>query len=167
MFLKVLSPRRRVPAFPRHFILARCLGSALCSFEVIDVADYGPFRILVDGACPICRQQGDLLRWLDAGRNRILIEDIAHPDFDPRRYGLTIDQVMSEIHGITWDGRVLAGMEVFRKAYDLLGLGFLAAPTGWPVFRPFFDAAYRWFSRNRHRLTGQTAGFHADACRPR
>jgi len=105
---------------------------------------------LVDGSCAFCRSQGELLRWLDAGRGKILIEDITAPGFDPGRYGLSQDQVMKEIHGVTWDGRILRGMDVFRKAYDMLGFGLLTAPTNWPFVRPLADLAYSLFSRNRH-----------------
>jgi predicted DCC family thiol-disulfide oxidoreductase YuxK len=131
------------------------------------MTEMGPFRILVDGECPICRREGELLRWLDDGRGRIMIEDISHPSFDPGRYGLTTDQVMDEIHGITWDGRVLRGMEVFRKAYDLLGFGLLTAPTGWPFIRPAVDLAYKWFARNRRRLGGTLKACGSGSCRPR
>lgn len=131
------------------------------------MGEVGPFRILVDGECPICRREGEMLRWLDGGRGRIVIEDITRPEFDPGRYGLTQDEVMREIHGITWDGRILRGMEVFRKAYDLLGFGLLVAPTGWPFIRPFTDLAYRWFSRNRRRLSETLRACGSGACRPR
>jgi predicted DCC family thiol-disulfide oxidoreductase YuxK len=41
---------------------------------------------------------------------------------------------------------------VFREAYAAVGLGWLVAPTGWPILRPLFDVGYRWFARNRVRL---------------
>jgi len=131
------------------------------------MAELGPFRILVDGHCPVCRQQADLLRRLDDGRSLIRIEDFTHPDFDPGRYGLTREQVSAEVHGITWDGRVLRGMDVFRKAYDLLGFGLLTAPTGWPLLRPITDLAYHWFARNRHRLGNLAGTCHSGTCRVR
>ena len=46
----------------------------------------------------------------------------------------------------------MRGLEVFRRAYDAVGLGFVLAPTAWPVLRPIADATYRWFARNRVRL---------------
>ena len=62
---------------------------------------------------------------------------------------------MGQIHGITWDGRIVRGLEVFRQAYDAISLGWLLAPTGWPWIRPFADLMYRWFARNRLRITGR------------
>lgn len=131
------------------------------------MAQHGPFKVFVDGGCPICRREGRFLEWLDDGRNRVLVEDITGPDFDPGRYGLTFEQVMREIHGVTWDGRVLRGMEVFRTAYRLLGLGFLLAPTGWPVLRPISDAAYRFFARNRHLVAAPLRVCAGERCRAR
>lgn len=81
--------------------------------------------------------------------------DIAAPEFDAGRYGRTHEEVMGEIHGVLPTGALVTGMEVFRRAYRAVGLGWLLAPTGWPILRPMFDALYRWFARNRLRLTGR------------
>ena len=118
------------------------------------------FRVLIDGACPLCRSEAAVLRRLDRGRGRLRLEDIAAPDFDPVRVGRSMDQLMGTIHGVTADGTIVTGMEVFRRAYAAVGLGWLLAPTAWPGLRPVFDRAYRWFARNRMRLTGR----RDDAC---
>ena len=118
------------------------------------------FRVFIDGACPLCRGEAALLRRLDRGRGRLRLEDIAGPDFDPARIGRSMEQLRGTIHGVTADGAVVTGMEVFRRAYAAVGLGWLLAPTGWPGLRPVFDRAYRWFARNRMRLTGR----RRDAC---
>ena len=62
---------------------------------------------------------------------------------------------MARIHGVLADGTVIEGMEVFRRAYGAVGLGWLLAPTAWPGLRALADAGYRWFARNRLRLTGR------------
>lgn len=117
------------------------------------------FTILIDNACPLCRREGAMLARLDRGRGRLGLIDIAAPNFDPARYGCTMDQVMGSIHGILPDGSLVSGMEVFRRAWRAIGLGWVMAPTAWPVLRPISDAAYRWFARHRLALTGRT-----DAC---
>jgi predicted DCC family thiol-disulfide oxidoreductase YuxK len=122
-------------------------------------------KVLYDGQCPVCRREADLLRWLDGGRRRLLLEDISDPQFDPARYGLTMDQVMGQIHGVLRNGRLVKGMEVFRQAYDAVGLGWLLAPTNWPVLRPLSDTAYAWFARNRLRLTGRLGECPTGRCR--
>ena len=111
--------------------------------------------VLIDGACPLCRREAALWRWLDRGHGRILLEDINSADFDPSQYGLTREQVMEQIHGILPSRAVVRGMDVFRRAYQAVGWGWLAAPTAWPVLRPLFDRAYQWFARNRLRITGR------------
>lgn len=120
-------------------------------------------RVLIDGACPLCRREADLWRRLDRGRGRVVMEDISEPGFDPARYGLTQEQVVAEIHGILPSGAVVRGMDVFREAYGAVGFGWLTAPTAWPVLRPLFDLAYQLFARNRLRLTGRRCTFNT-AC---
>ncbi len=81
----------------------------------------------------------------------IVPEDISDPAFDPTRYGLTAEQVRTVLHVAMPDGRVLRAMEAVRAAYGAVGLGWLVAPTGWPVIRPLADFFYRILAR--HRLT--------------
>lgn len=121
-------------------------------------------RVLYDGECPLCAREIRALRRLDRGRGRIDLEDIAAEGFDAGRYGLTHQQVMDRIHGVLPDGRVVEGMEVFRRAYGAVGLGWLLAPTRWPGLRQLADAAYRTFARNRLRWTGRDA-CDGEACR--
>lgn len=78
--------------------------------------------------------------------------DITAPGFDPARYGATMDELMGQVHAVAPDGSMVTGMEVFRRAYRAIGLGWLLAPTGWPVLRPIADRLYRWFARVRPRL---------------
>lgn len=116
-------------------------------------------KVLIDGACPLCRREADVWRRLDRGRGRIALKDISRSDFDPSSYGLTRAEVMQQIHAILPSGEIIRGMEVIRRAYGAVGWGWLLAPTGWPGLRRVADAAYRWFARNRLRITRR-----ADAC---
>jgi predicted DCC family thiol-disulfide oxidoreductase YuxK len=113
------------------------------------------FTILIDGECPLCRHEANLLRRLDRGRGRLRLVDITGPEFNAADYGTSFDAVMGTIHGVRADGSLVTGMEVFRRAYSAVGWGWLWAPTGWPVLKPIFDVAYRWFARHRLTLTGQ------------
>jgi predicted DCC family thiol-disulfide oxidoreductase YuxK len=122
-------------------------------------------KVLIDGQCPLCRREADFLRRLDRGRGRLMIEDITRSDFDGRRYGVDRATLMTRIHGVLPDGTLLSGVEVFRRAYAAVGLGWLLAPTGWPVLRTIADAAYAWFARNRLRLTGRKTACDGDVCR--
>lgn len=111
-------------------------------------------KLLYDGDCPLCSREVAMLRRRD-GRARIRFEDISATDFDATRYGLDQQTVMARIHAVLPDGRVIEGMEVFRRAYAAVGLGWLIAPSRWPGIGRLFDAAYRSFARNRLRWTGR------------
>jgi predicted DCC family thiol-disulfide oxidoreductase YuxK len=111
-------------------------------------------KLLYDGDCPLCGREVAFLRRRNR-RGQLAFEDIAAPGFDPARYGLERADVMARMHGVLPDGRVVEGMEVFRRAYAAVGLGALLAPTRWPLLRPLFDRAYAVFARNRLRWTGR------------
>jgi predicted DCC family thiol-disulfide oxidoreductase YuxK len=102
---------------------------------------------------------------LDRGRNRLVTEDITAAGFDPNRYAVTMQELMGQIHGVHPDGSLVKGMEVIRRAYDAVGLGWLLAPTNWPVLKSISDIAYAWFARNRLRLTGRTGACDSGRCR--
>jgi predicted DCC family thiol-disulfide oxidoreductase YuxK len=123
----------------------------------------GALTLLYDGACPLCAREVRLLTRFDRA-GRLALEDISDPNFDALRYGLSFSQVMGQIHAILPDGQVVIGMEAFRRTYAALGLGFLLAPTGWPVLKPWFDRGYAWFARNRLRLTGRGHVCDSDRC---
>lgn len=121
--------------------------------------------MLYDGECPLCLREVNGLRRLARGRGRVDFEDISEPGFDPGRYGLDAGRVMARIHGVLPDGRVIEGVEVFRRVYAATGFGWLLAPTAWPGLRRIADAGYRWFARNRLRLTGRgDAVCESDRC---
>ena len=106
---------------------------------------------LYDGACPICAGEVDGLRRRDRDGNLRLV-DISAPAFDASRYGRTLGELMSRMHAIDGEGRTLLAMDAVRAAYAAVGLGWLVAPTGWPVLKPLFDRLYAWIARNRYRL---------------
>jgi ligand-binding SRPBCC domain-containing protein/predicted DCC family thiol-disulfide oxidoreductase YuxK len=121
------------------------------SARVRPPGEYWEVKLLYDGACPFCMAE---VRFLER-RNRngaLALEDISAPGFDAERYGLRQKTVEGKIHAILPDGSVVTGMEVFRRIYAAVGLGWLLAPTGWPGLRRVFDWGYRWFARHRVRL---------------
>ena len=121
-------------------------------------------RVLYDGDCPLCSREIRFLERRDRGRGRIDFEDITGPDFDAHRYGLQPQQVMDRIHAVLPDGTVVEGVEVFRRAYSAVGLGWLMAPTRWPGLRPLLDWAYTVFAKYRLRLTGRGSACPDDRC---
>ena len=69
--------------------------------------------------------------------------------------GVTYEQAMGRIHGIEADGTVLRDLAVFRRAYELIGLGWLYAPTRWPLVGPLAAGAYAAWARLRLAATGR------------
>jgi predicted DCC family thiol-disulfide oxidoreductase YuxK len=123
-------------------------------------------EVFYDGDCPLCMREIRFLRGRDR-QQRIAFEDISVPGFDPGRYGLDQATVMARIHGVLPDGTLVEGVEVFRQLYRQVGLGWLLAPTRWPLLRPIFDAAYVAFARNRLRITGRSeAACTHETCAP-
>jgi predicted DCC family thiol-disulfide oxidoreductase YuxK len=106
------------------------------------------FKILYDGECPFCRRE---MRWLQRWNrhDRLAFEDVSARDFDATCHHTTREELLAVIHGVFPDGRMVRKVEVFRQAYRAVGLGWLLAPTGWPVLRWIFDGLYRLFARYR------------------
>ncbi|MDX1565994.1 MAG: DUF393 domain-containing protein, partial [Phycisphaeraceae bacterium] len=101
-----------------------------------------------DGRCPLCRREANWLRRRDR-RGRMAFEDFTDPAFDFKTLGLSIDQLNATMHGLLPDGRMVQGMEALRAFYRAVGLGWLLAPTGWPVLRHLFDGLYWIWARLR------------------
>lgn len=122
--------------------------------------------VLYDGECPLCLREVRFLRRRDPAGTKARFEDIAAPRFDAARYGRSHGELMARIHGVLPDGSLVEGVEVFRRVYAAVGLGWLAAPLGWPILRPLFEIGYRWFARNRLWLTGRARACDARCALP-
>jgi predicted DCC family thiol-disulfide oxidoreductase YuxK len=94
------------------------------------------------------------VRWLQKrnGKGRLAFEDVSAPGFDAAQFGTSREELLGVIHGVLPNGQIVRRMEVFRQAYCTVGLGWLLAPTGWPVLRWFFDGLYAVFARHRIRI---------------
>jgi predicted DCC family thiol-disulfide oxidoreductase YuxK len=113
-------------------------------------------EVYYDGQCPLCVREMRMLRRLDK-RGRIRFVDITAPGFDPAAVGIAWDALMSRIHGRLADGTVVEGVEVFRRLYAAVGFSRLAAATRLPGVAQLLDLGYRWFAKNRLKLTGRCA----------
>jgi predicted DCC family thiol-disulfide oxidoreductase YuxK len=112
--------------------------------------------ILYDGACPFCLREVRFLQGRDRERRRLAFVDINDPSYDPGLHaGISYREAMGRIHAIDGEGAVLRDVAVFRRAYELVGLGWLYAPTRWPLFGPLAEVVYRLWARLRLRVTGR------------
>ncbi len=115
-----------------------------------DVAVTERYRLLYDGACPVCRRE---VLWLYRRRpEAIEAVDTSAENFDAASFGLSAQQVDAALYGIRPDGSITIGMDSLREGYRQAGLSWLMTWTGWWPARPAFDAVYRCFARNRMRI---------------
>ncbi len=120
------------------------------------MAEQPSLTLLYDGGCPLCRREVSFLRRRDAGRDLLAFVDIDDPAYDPDLHaGIGYREAMGSIHAIDADGTVLRDVEVFRRAYELIGLGWIYAPTRWPLLRPLAEGAYSLWARLRLQATGR------------
>ena len=119
-------------------------------------------EIFFDGECPLCRREITMLSRLDR-RGRLRLTDIAEAGFDPTSTGRDHATLMGRIHARSLpSGEMIEGVEVFRRAYEAVGLGALVALTRWRPIAAVLERGYVWFARNRLRLTGRTEAVCTD-----
>ncbi|MFK7734427.1 MAG: thiol-disulfide oxidoreductase DCC family protein [Pirellulaceae bacterium] len=112
------------------------------------------FEVFFDGDCPLCEKEIRMLRWMDR-KNRLRFTNIAASDLDEAAIGKSFAELMEEIHGRFPNGDWVIGVEVFRQLYSAVGLRWLVWPTRLPGLRWLANLGYRWFAKNRLRLTGR------------
>ncbi|NER82690.1 MAG: DUF393 domain-containing protein [Leptolyngbya sp. SIO1D8] len=113
-------------------------------------------KLLYDGGCPLCLREVDFLKKKDGGRGLICFVDIADDLYNPAEHGgVDFATAMGRIHAVLSDGTIIQNVEVFRQIYRLLGIGWIYAPTGWPVIGPIVDKLYGVWADWRLRLTGR------------
>lgn len=119
--------------------------------------------VLFDGACPLCRAEMQRLKLRDPD-HRLRLVDIAAPEFNAPAWGFELAALGDALHARAPDGRWLIGMAAIRHVYARVGLGWLLAPTGWPVLRPAFDRFYAWLARNRVPVSGRLLALGYGRC---
>ena len=108
-----------------------------------------------------------MLRRRDAERqNAICFVDVADPNFKAEdNCGIDYETAMRTIHGIIPSDddngsdkfAVMTGVEVFRKAYELVGLGWVYSFLDVPILKKVATSAYDAWARIRLPLTGRPA----------
>jgi predicted DCC family thiol-disulfide oxidoreductase YuxK len=110
-----------------------------------------PLTLYYDASCPLCKSEmTNLMLRNTAGLLRFV--DASAAGFVSPLPGRSVNDLMQLIHAKRADGGVVQGVEVFRLAYSAVGMGWVTAPTRWPVLRQAADAVYPWIARHRHRL---------------
>ena len=113
-------------------------------------------KLLYDGECPLCVREVNFLQKRDRGRGLVSFVDIAEDDYDPTENGdVDFASAMGRIHAVLTDGSVIQNVEVFRRVYEILGIGWIYAATKWPIIGPLVDALYGIWADWRLALTGR------------
>ena len=113
-------------------------------------------KLLYDGECPLCVREVNFLQKKDAGRGIINFVSIADENYDPQdNAGIDFETAMGRIHAITDEGKVIKNVEVFRRVYEELGMGWVYAITKLPIIGYFADLLYNVWADWRLKLTGR------------
>ncbi len=113
-------------------------------------------KLLYDGKCPLCLREVNFLTRRDAGRGLIAFVDIADDNYIPEAHGgVDFETAMGRIHAVLPDGTLIKNMEVFRRVYETLGMGWVYAATKWPIIGPILDRLYEIWADLRLALTGR------------
>lgn len=114
------------------------------------------FRLLYDGGCPLCVREVEFLRAKDEGRGKLSLVDCASEGYDAKENaGIDYETAMATIHGLTPDGTVYTGVEVFKRAYDAVGIGYVYAFTKVPALLRAANAVYDVWAKYRLNVTGR------------
>ena len=111
-------------------------------------------KLLYDGECPLCVREVNFLRKQDAGRGLVEFVDIANLDYNPQEHGgIDYETAMGRIHAVLSDGTIVKNVEVFRRVYEILGIGWIYAATKLPVIGAIANALYEIWADWRLFLT--------------
>ena len=108
--------------------------------------------VLYDHDCTLCRQEMQRLKSLDH-EDRLLLLNINSPIFNAHDRGVSREEVSQALHVLTAEKIWLVGMPAIRHVYAQVGLGWLMAPSGWPLISRLADLAYRYIAPNRYVIS--------------
>lgn len=113
-------------------------------------------KLLYDGECPLCVREVNFLKKRDAGRGLVAFVDIADENYNPSANGgVDFETAMGRIHAVLPDGTLVKNVEVFRRIYETLGMGWVYAVTKLPVIGAIADFIYGIWADWRLALTGR------------
>ena len=115
-------------------------------------------NLLYDGDCPLCLREVNFLQKKDAGRGIVKLTDVADIDYSPEENGgVDFETAMGRIHAVRADGTVVKNVAVFQEVYSALGIGWMYAPTKWPVVGPLVNKLYDLWADKRLAMTGRAS----------
>lgn len=113
-------------------------------------------KLLYDGECPLCLREVNFLQKRDAGRGIVTFVDIADRNYNPAdNGGIDYETAMGRIHAVLPNGKIIQNVEVFRRVYEELGMGWVYALTKIPIIGTVADWLYGIWADWRLKLTGR------------
>lgn len=113
-------------------------------------------KLLYDSECPLCVREVNFLKQRDAERGLVAFVDVADPDYQAVDHGdIDYATAMGRIHAVLPDGTTVKNVEVFRRIYEVLGLGWVYAITKLPLIGAFADWLYGLWADRRLAWTGR------------
>ncbi len=126
------------------------------SAEVATKPESWQIELLYDGECPLCLREVNFLKRRDAGRGLVAFVDIAGDRYIPEAHGgVDFETAMGRIHAVLPDGTVIKNVEVFRRVYEILGMGWIYAVTKLPIIGSIVDWLYGIWADWRLAVTGR------------
>ena len=111
-------------------------------------------KLLYDGECPLCLKEVNFLKQRDNGRGLVIFVDICDLNYNSQDNGnIDFATAMGRIHGILPDGEIIKNVEVFRRIYEILGMGWIYAITKLPLINNIADFIYGIWADLRLKLT--------------
>ncbi|EOA14049.1 hypothetical protein CARUB_v10027185mg [Capsella rubella] len=112
-------------------------------------------KMLYDGDCPLCMREVNMLLERNEKYGTIKFVDIGSKDYSPEdNQGLDYKTAMGQIHAIQSDGKVVTGVEAFRRLYEEVGLGWVYTITKFEPIGKLADAVYDVWAKYRLQVTG-------------
>jgi predicted DCC family thiol-disulfide oxidoreductase YuxK len=119
-----------------------------------------PLTVFYDGFCRICSTEMFVYMRKDHG-GRLVFVDISDPAFNPADFGLSLADLMFQMHAIDRNGTVFRGVDAFQAIWQAFPaepwFRFLAVLIDSPLVRPLARLAYRIFARLRKYLPKRKA----------
>jgi predicted DCC family thiol-disulfide oxidoreductase YuxK len=124
--------------------------------QTLSTAPAWKIKLLYDGECPLCVREVNFLQKRDAGRGLVEFVDIADDNYSPQKHGgVDYETAMGRIHAVLPDGTLIKNVEVFRRVYETLGMGWVYAVTRLPIIGKIADFLYGIWADWRLALTGR------------
>lgn len=121
--------------------------------------------LFYDSQCPLCVAEMKQLSGFDHAR-RINIVDIQSPSLIIDYPMIDVDDATDILHGLLPDGRVITGLDVTCRAWQLVGRHRWLKLLRLPVMRQLSDLVYLLFARYRYSISWLLTGrARCEACR--